>query len=576
MIKNGLFFFCALSFQLMAAELPPAATPGGALPREGFKYPQPFSYPQAAPAPEVEQKIEQVEKGAPRMRIRGFKINGVKAHEEIGITQASVEQEVKQMAEEMVQGVAARGFTISMLEALTNRIARFYRSKGYFLARAYIPEQTVKDGIVQINIVEGFLDQIVYQGNRLYRKEQLQKVLEPLVGRSIYQPDVEQALFTLNDYPGLDARMIFGPGLKPGSAAVQLELTEQPSLDEISFDNFGSLYTGENRWKYFHQSNNLLGQADRLQTNVILTTSPANSRYLNASYQQPVINASLLAGGAVSLNSFDVGGNLSDLGIHGESRNLQGFMQYVLRRDRRQTISVRGGVNLKSSISKVRSTLDSEDRLTVLYGEASYAGVSWSSSGAYQSARIKLSLGLPDVLGAMDRNGSGKSGRAGGSGKLAGGNFSKLEFSYTRQQPLQPLQTLLLSFRGQYSPDLLTSMEQFSLGGPDSVRAYPVAEALMDTAWVFSAEWMAEASPDIAQTLLNRLRLSLFFDYASGSQNDPLQNEVESVRFSGAGGSAEMEPYKALKLKLTVAAATGDSASDNRSWPFYLSLNYRF
>jgi hemolysin activation/secretion protein len=194
----------------------------------------------------------------------------------------------------------------------------------------------------------------------------------------------------------------------------------------------------------------------------------------------------------------------------------------------------------------------------------------------YQTANITLSLGLEDFLGSMDSNGNENSGRAGGSGDFAGGGFSKIAFSYSRIQPISELNSLMFSFRGQMSSDLLTSLEQFSLGGPDTIRAYPVAEALMDEAYLFSVEWMAYASPDIPQTLLKNLRLSVFYDYAVGSQNDPLLNEIESVSFSGFGGSAQMEPYDQFELKITLAFDLGDEPSDNMSLPFYFSVKYDF
>ncbi len=571
-----LFTFWLMTSEAMAAELPPAATPGGALPKEQFKYPKPFVYPNTSPPPEVEQKLEEVEKGAPRMRVKGFRIIGIDENIEIGITQQAIEQLVKESAEEMVATVATKGFSISMFEQITSAVARYYRERGYFLARAYIPEQTVNDGIVQINIVEGFLDQVLFSGNSLYKSEQLEPLFEPLIGESVFKPQIEQALFTLNDYPGLSTNMVFGPGLKPGSAAVQLNVSEMSSTNTFMLDNAGSIYTGENRWRYNHKSNNLFGQADLLDVNLILTTSPPNSNYFEASYQQPVIDQRFMAGGDLSLNIFDVGGTLSDLGINGESRDIHGFMRYLHSRNRTEKLTATAGVHLKSSVSKVRSTLDSEDKLTVLYLSGDYAGTSWSSSGAYQTANITLSLGLEDFLGSMDSNGNENSGRAGGSGDFAGGGFSKIAFSYSRIQPISELNSLMFSFRGQMSSDLLTSLEQFSLGGPDTIRAYPVAEALMDEAYLFSVEWMAYASPDIPQTLLKNLRLSVFYDYAVGSQNDPLLNEIESVSFSGFGGSAQMEPYDQFELKISLAFDLGDEPSDNMSLPFYFSVKYDF
>jgi hemolysin activation/secretion protein len=293
-------------------------------------------------------------------------------------------------------------------------------------------------------------------------------------------------------------------------------------------------------------------------------------------YQQPVLQPHIIAGGGLSLNSFDVGGNLSGLGINGESKDIYGFMRYQFSRSRTEKKSATAGIHLKSSSSNVRSTLDSEDKLTVLYLSADYAGTSWSSSGAYQTANLTLSLGLEDFLGSMDGNGNGTSGRIGGSGQLAGGGFTKLEFSYSRAQKMSALQTLLFSFRGQLSSDLLTSLEQFSLGGPDTVRAYPVAEALMDQAYVFSVEWLAYASPDFQRGLLNKMQLSVFYDYASGTQNDPLQNEIESVSLSGFGGSIQIEPYKKFRVKAIMAFDLGDEPSDNMTLPFYISVNYDF
>jgi len=565
MKKNHLLMMSLLvSSQLMAADVPPAATPGGALPKEQFRYPEPFSYPNTSPPPEVEKKLELVEKGAPKMRVKGFRITGVDENLEAGISQQSVEQLVKETAEQMLTTVASNGFTISMFEQITATVARYYRERGYFLARAYIPEQTVNDGIVQINIVEGFLDQVVFSGNSLYKTEQLERLINPLIGDSVFKPDIEQVLFTLNDYPGLSSTMVFGPGLKPGSAAIQLNSTETPSTTSFTLDNFGSIYTGENRWKINHQSNNLLGRADLLDVNFMLTTSPANSKYLDGSYQQPVLGQHFIAGGGLTLNLFDVGGNLSDLGINGESTDIHGFMQYHHRRNRTERLSATAGLHLKSSSSSAISSQFTEDTLTVLTVAGDYSGTSWSSSAVHQTANVTLSMGF------------GESTRTSPTHVVTNSDFTKLSFSYTRLQPISELQSLILTFRGQTSSDRLTSLEKFSLGGPDTVRAYPVAEALMDEAYLFSAEWMAYASPDIAQTLLNNLRLSVFYDHAIGSLNNPLQNEVESVSFSGFGGSAQLEPYNQVEVKITLAFDTGDKPSDNMSLPFYFSLKYEF
>ena len=46
-----------------------------------------------------------------------------------------------------------------LIEAAT-QVRAYYRERGYFLAQAYLPEQTIRDGQVQIGIIEGRIGEI--------------------------------------------------------------------------------------------------------------------------------------------------------------------------------------------------------------------------------------------------------------------------------------------------------------------------------------------------------------------------------------------------------------------------------
>jgi hemolysin activation/secretion protein len=565
-----------IDHSVFAANLPPAATPGGALPNLNDEITEPFVYPDPTFAPEQKLEAPPEEIDAPRLQVRGFRINGVKPHEKLGINQDAIERLVLSAAKELVAGEASRGFTLSMFESINIAIGRYYREKGFFLARAYIPEQKVEDGIVAINIVEGFIDQIVYSGNRLYSDAQLQVLFDPLKGEAIFLDSVESAVFISNDFPGMKANVLFGPGLEPGSAALQVNVEEKTSNGFITYDNYGSIFTGENRLRGNYQRYNLFGKADRLDLNAIATLSPQNSIYYDIAYQQPLLGNRYLVGGSYNANTFDVGGNLADLGINGESTILSGFMSRIISRGRTARITTAVDFSLKSAESRVISTLDSQDKLSVIGLSANYAGTSWSSSRAYQQISTRLSIGLADFLGSMDSNGNGLSGRRGETQERAGGDFTKLNLDYLRVSRLTEFQSLLLRFSAQTSSDLLTSLEQFSLGGPDTVRAYPVAEALVDKAMLFSAEWQADASPEIPQTWLNKLKFSIFYDYATGSLNDPLTNDIASVSLSGLGFGIQAVPFNKFTAKMQYAFSMGDEPSDNQSLPFYFSLQYDF
>ena len=194
-----------------------------------------------------------------------------------------------------------------------------------------------------------------------------------------------------------------------------------------------------------------------------------------------------------------------------------------------------------------------------------------------------MSIGLPKFLGAMDENGDGKSSRRGGSGATAissgtraGGDFLKLNLGYSRLQPTFDLQSLLFRFDMQVSSDLLTSLEQFSLGGPYSVRAYPVAQILVDNAIFTSFEYIVKASPDTEKNWLSNLQLSAYFDFARGDINDPILNSVSSATLSGIGVAIQLQPFSNTRVRLDLSTATGDEPADLQTLPLYLSVDYRF
>src|SRR3546814_3117420 len=71
--------------------------------------------------------------------------------------------------------------------------------------------------------------------------------------------------------------------------------------------------------------------------------------------------------------------------------------------------------------------------------------------------------------------------------------------------------------------DALIPLEQFALGGPDSTRAYPIADALRDRGYYTSLEYHVDApgfgdkvSPFYGRPWRELLEFQVFVDYAKG------------------------------------------------------------
>lgn len=538
--------------------------------------PEPFVYPNIEKPRTPKSKPVVDDPRAPRMLLKGFELYGIKDHPEHDITLDKIRRLIAAETSVMISEGNERLFTIGMFETIANAITRYYRQRGYFLARAYIPEQKVTDGIVKLQVVESYLDQVVFDGNELYDDESMAILFEDLIDKPVYITDIESALYKLNDYPGLTANAVFGPGSEPGSAAIVMRVDEVESYNMVSLDNYGSAFTGENRVLFRHTSNNLFGNADLLAVNLMAGFSPTNNQYADILYVQPIFRSMFKVGGGAKLNLFKVGQELEDLDINGESIIVNGFIDYKMLHTRLDQFSLVADLSIKSATSKVVDTVAAEDKLTVIRLDALYSGIDrfiWRASHDFSAS---ISVGLADFLGSMDSAGNGLSGRRGNNGARAGGDFTKFNLAYSRLQPTFTLQSLLFRFQMQSSSDLLTSLEQYSLGGPYNVRAYPVAEVLVDNALFTSFEYILTASPDIEQTWLNKLQLSVYFDYASGDLNDPLINELSSTTLSGLGLGIQVEPFNKFRARIDLATATGDKPSDLQTLPFYFSMEYRF
>jgi hemolysin activation/secretion protein len=70
--------------------------------------------------------------------------------------------------EPIVQSYVGKELDLSELEKLAQTITEEYQRRGYTLARAYVPEQEVINGVVEIAVLEGRVGQIDVKGNKNY------------------------------------------------------------------------------------------------------------------------------------------------------------------------------------------------------------------------------------------------------------------------------------------------------------------------------------------------------------------------------------------------------------------------
>ncbi len=57
-----------------------------------------------------------------------------------------------------------RDISLRELYQIANRITQLYRQDGYVLSQALVPEQTIRDGVARIQVIEGFVERVDFTG----------------------------------------------------------------------------------------------------------------------------------------------------------------------------------------------------------------------------------------------------------------------------------------------------------------------------------------------------------------------------------------------------------------------------
>src|SRR5690606_22466837 len=114
--------------------------------------------------------------------------------------------------------------------------------------KAYIPEQHVRDGVVNLTLLLGELGEINVQNNKRYSTKTIQNVFNNDLAEPVTNDRIEEKLYLINDLPGLSAQGYFEPGSQVGDTKLNVNVTSERWYDvNVRLDNHGSDRSGEYR-----------------------------------------------------------------------------------------------------------------------------------------------------------------------------------------------------------------------------------------------------------------------------------------------------------------------------------------
>jgi hemolysin activation/secretion protein len=419
--------------------------------------------------------------------------------------------------------------TLGILALTAQEITALYASKGYFLAKAYIPRQKIENGRVKILIDEGKIGGITIKDNKRFTEDELLKRLEIIKKEDVLsEKTLEEILLSINDLPGIKVRSLLKAGKEPGTSDLTLEVTES-STHAFSFDvdNFGSRFTGKTRMGISLSTAHLLTFGDLFAVRGV--KSEADQNLVQTSYQFPLNDSGTRTLRFTFTHSDqNLGGGLEALNAGGRTHifNIEG--QDAFLRTKTSQMKFKAGFNFKRFKNFQLNQTTSNDNINDVY-----LGVNGYAADSYLG-RSTFDLTLARGIAGTDQD-SALPSRVDGNAEV-----SVLNLSLSRIQGTKLLNSyFILKSSGQLTSNRALSPNLFAVGGFGTVRGFPLSEQSGDWGYNLAAEYIIPF-PSKMPFGVGKLTLNQIFSFTAFLEHGKVfvrdARAGENVRESITGG----------------------------------------
>lgn len=477
--------------------------------------------------------------------------------------------------EPITKPLEGRDTTLEELQKVADAITQLYLNQGYLTSRAVLVDQTVQNGVVQIRVIEGGIEEIQIEGTRNVRPDYIRSRVGLGAQRPLNRDDLEDSLRLLRADPLFtNVEASLRPGTELGQSILVVRVTEANQLSGlITVDNYSPPAVGSVRLGGALAYRNLTGFGDELAFSVYHTT-PSGADNLDLSYRIPInpMNGTLQFRFAPNWNRV-VDPAFDELDIKGRSRLYDFSFRQPLFRNPRREFALSAGFTAQDGQTFIFNDLpfpfgvgpdaDGTSRTRVFKLGQDY--VKRDPQGAW-AVRSQFNFGA-DIFDATVNE-----------DPVPDGRFFSWLGQIQRVQRLGDNQLLIFQGDLQLTPDTLLPSQQFVIGGGLSVRGFRQNARSGDNGFRISVEDRITMIRDEAG--LATLQLAPFIDFGKVWNTRGNPNPEPDQRFlAGAGLGVLWQPYTGLNVRFDYGAPfvrLRDRGKDIQDYGFYFSVTYQF
>ena len=343
-----------------------------------------------------------------------------------------------------------RTVTIDEINKVIESISKAYVGSDYFTSRAYLPEQTVNDGILRIALYEGRVGKINVENNKWTRSSYITNRIDTKEGDLFKLRALEKQVITFNNNNDVKLNVKIKPGEEVGTTDVDIKTDDKfPFHITGVFDNMGRENIGVLRGGAIISSDSLFGIRDKFAGGAYFGK---HSQVAFADYNAPINSKGTRLGGSFSYNHVSIkNGPFKDFGIKGKTFAYTGYVSHPIIQKPNMSLNSYTAGNIKLTSTDVSDI--------TLFKTRTYSGTQGFNARWDTPKGIWLT-GHYGTVGYFDSDGNNDV-------------FFKYEGNGVRLHDFG--HGIIGEFRvaGQWSPtDKLPWIEQYQTGGMSSIRGY--------------------------------------------------------------------------------------------------------
>jgi hemolysin activation/secretion protein len=454
--------------------------------------------------------------------------------------------------------------TFDELISLRSLITQLYIDNGYINSGAFLPNnQDLSDGEVEIQVVEGRLEDIQITGLTRLQEVYIRSRLNLANSTPLNQQDLEEALQLLQLNPLIQqVNAELTAGSAPGQNILLVEVKEaSPFQLGVGGDNYQSPSIGAEQFSVQASYDNLLGLGDRISAGYGITEGLDS---FDVGFSIPVNPMDgTLSLGYSNDDSLIIETDFEDLDIRSESETFSLGLRQPIVKTPTEEFALGLGIDLRRSTTLLEGEPfsfsvgpeEGESNVTVIRLSQDWVE---RDTRSVLAARSQFSLGIDAFDATVNDTGTD-------------GRFVAWIGQFQWLQQLSPRFVLVSRLNAQLTPDSLLPLERFGFGGADTVRGYRQNQLVTDNGILGATELRFSLLPDS-----NRLQIIPFVEAGHGWNNDTPDPDPATLVSLGLGLRWLITPDLSVRVDygfpLVDVEDEGDSLQDSG---LYFSIRYQ-